>query len=80
VIICITDNGGGIPESIRHRVFDPFFTTKEVGRGTGQGLTISHNIIVNKHGGQLDFKTESGKGTTFRITLPISVSQQGIAA
>ncbi|MFK8081730.1 MAG: sensor histidine kinase [Granulosicoccus sp.] len=71
VKITVADNGSGIPEDIRHRVFDPFFTTKEVGRGTGQGLTISHNIIVNKHGGQLDFTTEKGKGTTFQITLPI---------
>ena len=77
VKITVTDNGTGIPENIRHRVFDPFFTSKEVGRGTGQGLTISHNIIVNKHGGQLEFMTETGKGTTFEITLPVFANQVG---
>ena len=75
VKITVADNGAGIPENIKHRVFDPFFTTKEVGRGTGQGLTISHNIIVNKHGGHLEFQTEKGKGTTFQITLPISANR-----
>ncbi|MFK7994304.1 MAG: sensor histidine kinase [Granulosicoccus sp.] len=72
VRISISDNGGGIPDEITHRVFDPFFTTKEVGRGTGQGLTISHNIIVNKHGGQLIFAGNDFNGTTFQITLPIT--------
>lgn len=75
VKITVADNGTGIPENIKHRVFDPFFTTKEVGRGTGQGLTISHNIIVNKHGGHLEFQSEKGKGTTFQITLPISANR-----
>ena len=71
VVIRITDTGGGIPEEIRERVFDPFFTTKEVGRGTGQGLAIAYNVIVNKHGGELDFTSEPGVGTEFEITLPI---------
>ena len=51
-------------------MFEPFFTTKEVGRGTGQGLSLAHNIIVKKHGGTLTFETEMGKGTTFLIRLP----------
>ena len=72
VVISVSDNGAGIPQDIQHRVFDPFFTTKEVGRGTGQGLAISHNIIVNKHAGRLSFITEPGKGTTFEIKLPVS--------
>jgi PAS domain S-box-containing protein len=71
VDIRISDSGTGIPDHIRQRVFDPFFTTKEVGRGTGQGLAISHNIIVNKHKGRLYFESEEGKGTTFIIQLPI---------
>ena len=71
VLIKITDTGGGIPEGIRARIFDPFFTTKEVGRGTGQGLSIVRNTIVKGHGGQLDFDCEMGKGTTFRVRLPI---------
>jgi two-component system, NtrC family, sensor kinase len=70
VLISITDTGGGIPEGIRVRIFDPFFTTKEVGRGTGQGLSIARNVIVKGHGGQLDFDTEMGKGTTFHVRLP----------
>jgi len=70
VLISITDTGGGIPEAIRARIFDPFFTTKEVGRGTGQGLSIARNVIVKGHGGQLDFETEIGKGTTFNVRLP----------
>jgi two-component system, NtrC family, sensor kinase len=70
-LIEIQDTGGGIPESIRGRIFDPFFSTKEVGRGTGQGLAIARNVIVKGHHGELDFVTESGVGTTFRIRLPI---------
>ena len=71
VVVSISDNGTGIPHAIQHRIFDPFFTTKEVGKGTGQGLSISHSIVVDKHGGQLTFDTESGKGTTFHIVLPL---------
>jgi len=68
--ITFTDTGGGIPAKIGDKVFDPFFTTKEVGRGTGQGLAISHDIIVKKHGGTLDFISTEGQGTTFIIRLP----------
>jgi PAS domain S-box-containing protein len=71
VVISIEDTGGGIPESIRARIFDPFFTTKEVGRGTGQGLSVSRNVVVKGHGGELDFVTEPGKGTTFFVRLPV---------
>jgi signal transduction histidine kinase len=70
VVISIGDTGGGIPEAIRKRIFDPFFTTKEVGKGTGQGLSIAHNVIKN-HGGRLDFDTEIGRGTTFYVRLPL---------
>jgi PAS domain S-box-containing protein len=69
--ICIADTGGGIPETIQDRIFDPFFTTKEIGKGTGQGLAIAHNVIVDKHQGTLGFVVESGKGTTFIIRLPL---------
>ncbi|HEX72599.1 MAG TPA: PAS domain-containing protein, partial [Candidatus Hydrogenedentes bacterium] len=71
VEIRIQDTGTGIPEHARNRVFDPFFTTKEVGKGTGQGLAIARNVIVEKHGGTLTFETEPGRGTTFIIHLPI---------
>jgi PAS domain S-box-containing protein len=69
--IRIKDTGPGIALNIQKRVFDPFFTTKEVGKGTGQGLSLSRNIIVEQHGGELFFETEAGKGTTFVIRLPI---------
>jgi len=71
VEIRISDTGRGIPEDIQPRIFDPFFTTKEVGRGTGQGLAISHAVIVEKHGGSISYETETEKGTTFIIQLPI---------
>ena len=70
-VIRISDTGTGIPPAIRHRIFDPFFTTKEVGRGTGQGLAISRAVVVDKHGGTLTFETETGKGTTFIVRLPM---------
>lgn len=66
------DTGIGIKEEHINKIFDPFFTTKEVGRGTGQGLAIVHDIISNKHNGKIDIKSEYGKGTTFIIKLPIS--------
>jgi PAS domain S-box-containing protein len=71
VVVSIGDTGTGIPEEIRDRIFDPFFTTKEVGKGTGQGLSVARSVIVEKHRGQLTFETEHGKGTTFHIRLPI---------
>jgi len=70
VRISITDTGTGIPEAIRRRVFEPFFTTKEVGRGTGQGLAIAR-AVIERHGGELAFETELGRGTTFHVCLPI---------
>jgi signal transduction histidine kinase len=70
-IITISDTGSGIPAAIRSRVFDPFFTTKEVGKGTGQGLAIARNIIVEKHGGRIRFDPNLPQGTTFMIALPV---------
>jgi signal transduction histidine kinase/DNA-binding response OmpR family regulator len=72
VELSISDTGGGIPDSVRGKIFDPFFTTKEVGKGTGQGLTLARAMVVEKHGGILTFETETGKGTTFRVRLPIN--------
>jgi signal transduction histidine kinase len=66
----ITDSGTGVPEAARESLFNPFFTTKEVGKGTGQGLSIAYGVVVKKHGGTIDFETEMGKGTTFIIRLP----------
>ncbi|HMQ54102.1 MAG TPA: ATP-binding protein [Anaerolineae bacterium] len=74
----IQDTGTGIPEEIRRRIFDPFFTTKEVGKGTGQGLAISHAVIVEKHRGVITFETELGRGTTFIIRLPRSLEVEEV--
>ncbi|MEM6532528.1 MAG: ATP-binding protein [Myxococcota bacterium] len=70
VEIRISDNGPGIPEEIRERIYDPFFTTKEVGKGTGQGLSIARKVVVEKHGGQLICESNAA-GTTFVIRLPV---------
>ena len=74
--ISVTDTGTGIPEEIRTRIFDPFFTTKEVGKGTGQGLSLAHAVVVKKHGGKIWFETETGRGTAFFIALPIEPAEQ----
>ena len=71
VEIRISDTGPGIPEASRDKLFESFFTTKEVGRGTGQGLSIARTVVVDQHGGSLDFETEMDVGTTFIIRLPI---------
>jgi PAS domain S-box-containing protein len=76
VEIAIADTGVGIPEEIRNKIYEPFFTTKEVGRGTGQGLSIAHQIVVGVHGGQLTCESVVGAGTTFRIRLPLRLAAQ----
>jgi two-component system NtrC family sensor kinase len=70
VVFSCKDTGPGIPESIRQDIFKPFFTTKEVGRGTGLGLYICHEI-VRKHGGTLKLRDSDGPGAVFEVTLPI---------
>ncbi|BAY23807.1 histidine kinase [Calothrix sp. NIES-2100] len=71
IIIRIADNGLGIPKDMQKRLFDPFFTTKSIGKGTGLSLSISYQIVVDKHGGQLQCLSVVGKGTEFIITIPI---------
>lgn len=70
-VIRVADTGTGIPAAVRSRIFDPFFTTKAVGKGTGQGLSLAHNLVVVRHGGRISFDTVEGEGTTFKIELPI---------
>ncbi|MEO1125391.1 MAG: ATP-binding protein [Cyanobacteria bacterium J06639_16] len=70
VVISIADNGSGMPEVVRNRIFDPFFTTKAVGKGTGMGLSISYQVVVEKHGGALTCHSTPGQGTKFVMTLP----------
>jgi PAS domain S-box-containing protein len=71
IVIEVEDTGAGMPESVVARVFDPFFTTKDVGKGTGQGLAIAHNVVVLVHGGTIDVQTEPGQGSTFCVRIPI---------
>ncbi len=73
VIISFMDNGAGVPEVIKDRIFDPFFTTKDVGKGTGQGLAISHDIVVNRHRGRIDLSSAPGGGAVFTVKLPREV-------
>ncbi len=72
-IIVIEDNGPGIPETIQANLFDPFFSTKPPGQGTGLGLNIAHNIVVQKHNGRIDVNTQPGK-TSFEVRLPLQRS------
>jgi PAS domain S-box-containing protein len=72
VVIEISDTGPGIPDELRDRVFEPFFTTKPVGQGTGQGLALARNIIVDRHGGTIGYTSIPGQGTTFTVTLPVA--------
>jgi signal transduction histidine kinase len=73
VVVEITDNGPGIPEEIRSRIFEPFFTTKPPGKGTGLGLHISHDIVANRHHGQLLVESKPSE-TKFKTVLPIKIS------
>lgn len=70
-VIAVADTGCGIPEEIRERIYDPFFTTKALGKGTGQGLAITHRIVAERHGGTIQCESTVGKGTRFIIRLPI---------
>ena len=79
-VIEVTDTGSGIPEDVRANIFDPFFTTKPVGTGSGQGLAIARSIVVNQHKGQMDFTSEQGVGTSFRIYLPLELVVDPAAA
>jgi two-component system NtrC family sensor kinase len=76
-VITIADDGPGMDEKVRHRVFDPFFTTKQVGKGTGQGLSLAHAVIVTKHHGRIDLDTAPGHGATFTLHLPLNPPETG---
>jgi signal transduction histidine kinase len=70
VLITVSDNGGGITESIKEKIFQPFFTTKPTGSGTGLGLSLSYDI-VKAHGGEIKVESKEGEGSKFIIQLPI---------
>ena len=70
VVITITDNAGGMPETVRSRIFESQFTTKSAGKGTGLGLSIAHQIVTDTHKGRIHCDSTLGTGTTFTIMLP----------
>jgi signal transduction histidine kinase len=72
VVVEIEDSGHGIPEEIQSKIFDPFFTTKEPGQGTGLGLNLSRNLVVQKHHGEISVTSEPGR-TRFTVRLPIDL-------
>ncbi|HEY9662527.1 MAG TPA: ATP-binding protein, partial [Allocoleopsis sp.] len=71
VEVAIADNGIGIPKEVQQRIFDPFFTTKPLGKGTGMGMSISYQIITEKHGGKLECLSTPGEGTEFVMRIPL---------
>ncbi|MFB2971609.1 ATP-binding protein [Aerosakkonema sp. BLCC-F183] len=71
VEIAIADNGIGMSKQIQERIFDPFFTTKPIGKGTGLGMSISYQIVTEKHHGNLEVLSTLGEGTEFKIQIPI---------
>lgn len=77
VEIKISDNGLGIPESVQKKLFDPFFTTKEIGKGTGLGMSISYQIITERHNGSLTCESQIGQGASFIIKIPLQQSSSG---
>lgn len=74
VRICIADNGKGMSTEVQQRLFDPFFTTKEVGKGTGMGMSISYQIVTEKHQGSIWCESTPGQGAAFWIEIPICAS------
>jgi len=71
ITVCIADNGLGMSPEVQQRIFDPFFTTKSVGKGTGMGMSISFQIVTEKHQGQIWCESRLEQGTKFWIEIPI---------
>ena len=71
LMISFQDNGEGMTDEVKQRLFENFFTTKPIGQGTGLGMSITRNIIENKHGGKITFDSTLGEGTTFKFTIPV---------
>lgn len=76
IVVTIADNGKGIPKALQQQIFDPFFTTKPIGQGTGMGLAISHQIVVDKHGGKIECQSVMNQGTTFKVLLPCKLGRK----
>lgn len=73
--LTVNDNGCGLDKEIQGRVFEPFYTTKDVGKGTGQGLAIVYDFVVNKHGGTIVCDSTLGQGTSFTIKVPAIINE-----
>ncbi|WDQ18658.1 PAS domain-containing sensor histidine kinase [Rhodopirellula sp. P2] len=76
IYIELSDNGPGMSDEVQAKAFEPFFTTKEVGKGTGQGLSIAYDVITKLHGGTVDLQSEVGEGTLFTLCLPRQTDQE----
>jgi two-component system, NtrC family, sensor kinase len=76
VMMAVSDDGCGMSQETRARIFEPFFTTKPVGKGTGQGLTITYGVVVDKHHGTISVDSVPGEGTTFTIRLPLPPEEE----
>ncbi|MCC5622968.1 ATP-binding protein [Nostoc sp. CHAB 5715] len=76
--VAIADNGVGISKEFQQRIFDPFFTTKPIGKGTGMGMSISYQIVTQKHGGKLECFSTAGEGTEFVIQVPLQLKVHGV--
>ncbi len=77
VVVRIVDNGPGMSEAVQQRIFNPFYTTKDPGKGTGMGLSISYQIVTERHGGQLRCRSELGEGAEFIVELPLVMEGKG---
>jgi two-component system, NtrC family, sensor kinase len=80
VIIQIKDNGIGISDIHKPHLFDPFFTAKPIGSGTGLGLSVFYQAVVQQHGGKLECHSQLGEGSEFLITIPLQQSAMSLAA
>jgi signal transduction histidine kinase len=78
-VLSISDDGPGIPAGIRDQIFDPFFTTKQVGGGTGQGLAVAYDVVVNRHGGKLTCLESAEHGARFEVWLPLALAGSDLA-
>ena len=76
LVISVADNGEGMTDEVKRRLYENFFTTKPIGEGTGLGMSITRNIVENKHGGKITFTSTEGEGTTFTLTIPIMISEK----
>jgi len=76
LVVRVADSGNGVPAAIRDHIFDPFYTTKAVGKGTGQGLAISRDVVMVKHGGRIEVGGEEGQGAVFTLRLPLRKAEE----